>query len=145
VKKSKERKVNDTEELVGDYLEIRRMRESLKATYESQDEELKDAMESIKEALLAICNENNQNGFKTHSGTVTRQVKDRFFCTDWDNFKKFIELEGSIDLLERRIHQRNFKEFMSERVGDGLPPGVNALREYDIVVRKASSTSETLV
>jgi hypothetical protein len=137
--------VNDTEELVGDYLEIRRMRESLKATYESQDEELKDAMESIKEALLAICNENNQNGFKTNSGTVTRQVKDRFFCTDWDNFKKFIELEGSIDLLERRIHQRNFKEFMSERVGDGLPPGVNALREYDIVVRKASSTSETLV
>ena len=137
--------MNDTEELVGDYLEIRRMRESLKATYESQDEELKDAMESIKEALLAICNENNQSGFKTNSGTVTRQVKDRFFCTDWDNFKKFIELEGSIDLLERRIHQRNFKEFMSERVGDGLPPGVNALREYDIVVRKASSTSETLV
>jgi len=137
--------VNDTEELVSDYLEIRRLRESLKATYESQDEELKDAMEAIKEALLAICNENNQNGFKTDSGTVTRQVKDRFFCTDWDNFKKFIELEGSIDLLERRIHQRNFKEFMSERVGDGLPPGVNALREYDIVVRKASSTSETLV
>jgi len=137
--------VSDTEELVSDYLEVRKMRESLKVTYESQDEELKNAMESIKEALLAICNENNQNGFKTYSGTVTRQVKDRFFCTDWDNFKKFIELEGSIDLLERRIHQRNFKEFMSERVGDGLPPGVNALREYDIVVRKASSTSETLV
>jgi len=145
VKKSKEKVVSDTEELVSDYLEVRKMRESLKVTYESQDEELKNAMESIKEALLAICNENNQNGFKTYSGTVTRQVKDRFFCTDWDNFKKFIELEGSIDLLERRIHQRNFKEFMSERVGDGLPPGVNALREYDIVVRKASSTSETLV
>ncbi len=137
--------VNNTEELVSDYLEIRRMRESLKANYESQDEELKDAMESIKEALLAICNENNQNGFKTDSGTVTRQVKERYFCTDWDNFRKFVENEGSIDLLERRIHQRNFKEFMSERAGDGLPPGVNALREYDIVVRKASSTSETLV
>jgi hypothetical protein len=137
--------VNNTEELVSDYLEIRRMRESLKANYDSQDEELKDAMDSIKEALLAICNENNQNGFKTDSGTVTRQVKERYFCTDWDNFRKFVENEGSIDLLERRIHQRNFKEFMSERVGDGLPPGVNALREYDIVVRKASSTSETLV
>lgn len=137
--------VNNTEELVSDYLEIRKMRESLKANYEAEDEELKDAMESIKEALLAICNENNQNGFKTDSGTVTRQVKERYFCTDWDNFRKFVENEGSIDLLERRIHQRNFKEFMSERVGDGLPPGVNALREYDIVVRKASSTSETLV
>jgi len=137
--------VNNTEELVSDYLEIRKMRESLKANYDSQDEELKDAMDAIKEALLAICNENNQNGFKTDSGTVTRQVKERYFCTDWDNFRKFVETEGSIDLLERRIHQRNFKEFMSERVGDGLPPGVNALREYDIVVRKASSTSETLV
>jgi hypothetical protein len=137
--------INNTEELVSDYLEIRRMRESLKTNYESQDEELKDAMDTIKEALLAICNENNQNGFKTDSGTVTRQVKERYFCTDWDNFRKFVENEGSIDLLERRIHQRNFKEFMSERVGDGLPPGVNALREYDIVVRKASSTSETLV
>ena len=137
--------INNTEELVSDYLEIRRMREALKATYESEDEELKNAMDSIKEALLAICNENNQNGFKTTSGTVTRQVKERYFCTDWDNFRKFVESEGSIDLLERRIHQRNFKEFMSERSGDGLPPGVNALREFDIVVRKASSTSETSV
>ena len=137
--------VNDTEELVSDYLEIRRMRELLKANYDAEDGELKEAMEEIKSAILAICNENNQNGFKTDSGTVTRQVKERYFCTDWDNFRKFVETEGSIDLLERRIHQRNFKEFMSERVGDGLPPGVNALREYDVVVRKASSTSETLV
>jgi len=137
--------VNNTEELVSDYLEIRRMRESLKANYDAEDEQFKEAMEEIKAAILAICNENNQNGFKTDSGTVTRQVKERYFCTDWDNFRKFVENEGSIDLLERRIHQRNFKEFMSERVGDGLPPGVNALREYDIVVRKASSTSETLV
>jgi hypothetical protein len=137
--------VNNTEELVSDYLEIRRLRESLKANYESQDEDLKNAMDSIKEALLAVCNENNQNGFKTTSGTVTRQVKERYFCTDWDNFRKFVESEGSIDLLERRIHQRNFKEFMTERSGDGLPPGVNALREFDIVVRKASSTSETSV
>jgi hypothetical protein len=137
--------INNTEELVSDYLEIRRLRESLKANYESQDEDLKNAMDSIKEALLAICNENNQSGFKTTSGTVTRQVKERYFCTDWDNFRKFVESEGSIDLLERRIHQRNFKEFMTERSGDGLPPGVNALREFDIVVRKASSTSETSV
>ena len=85
------------------------------------------------------------SGLRTTFGTVTRQVKDRYFCTDWDNFKTFIEQQGSIDLLERRIHQRNFKEFIAERVGQGLPPGVNALREYDIVVRKASSTSEITV
>ena len=137
--------MNNTEELVADYLEIRRLREVLKADYEKNDENLKEAIDAIKVAILAICNENNQNGFKTDSGTVTRQVKDRYYCTDWENFKKFIEVEGSIDLLERRIHQKNFKEFISERADEGLPPGINNLREYDIVVRKASSTSETLV
>jgi hypothetical protein len=101
-------------------------------------------MESIKVALLAICNDTNTNGFKTMSGTVTRQVKERYFCTDWDAFKDFIEKEGSIDLLERRISQKNFKEFMESRE-NGLPLGVNAMREYDIVVRKASSVSSTLV
>jgi len=135
----------NAEELVKTYLTIRRQRETLKAEYESQDSDLKRDMEQLEAALLDICNTTNVNGLRTQHGTVTRQVKDRFFCTDWDNFKKFVETEGSIDLLERRIHQRNFKEFMSEREGEGLPPGVNVLREFDIVVRKASSTSELLV
>lgn len=135
----------DAEILVETFLTIRRKRETLKAEYESQDGDLKRDMEQIEAALLDICNTTNVNGLRTQHGTVTRQVKDRFFCTDWDNFKKFVETEGSIDLLERRIHQRNFKEFMNERSGEGLPPGVNVLREFDIVVRKASSTSETSV
>ena len=91
--------MNDTEELVSDYLEIRKLREGLKARYEAEDEELKDAMAEIEAAMLSICNESNMNGFRTTHGTVTRQLKERYFCTDWDNFKKFVELEGSIDLL----------------------------------------------
>jgi hypothetical protein len=136
--------MNDVEELVQDYLEIRRAREKLKAEYESNDAELKEALEEIEAAMLAVCNESNMNGFRTSFGTVTRSVKDRFFCTDWDHFKDFIANEGSIDLLERRIHQGNFKAFMAEREGEGLPPGVNSLREYAITVRKASSSSTSV-
>lgn len=135
----------DAEMLVETYLRIRREREALKTSYETSDDKFKQEMEQIEAALLEICNATNTNGLRTAHGTVMRQVKDRFFCTDWDTFKKFVETEGSIDLLERRIHQRNFKEFMAERKGDGLPPGVNSLREYDIVVRKAPSTSEATV
>ena len=120
---------------------LRREREMLSR----QDKLLKEDMEKLESAMLAICNATNMNGFKTRLGTVTRKVKERYVCSDWDNFKKFIETEGSVDLLSKTIHQSNFKEFMSERMGDGLPPGINALREYDIVVLKASSTSETLV
>ena len=39
--------MNDGEALVKDYLEIRKMREELKAKYDSQDSELKEAMEEI--------------------------------------------------------------------------------------------------
>ena len=136
--------MNNAEALVETYLTLRRERERIKADYESRDEGLKTDMEKIEAALLEICNATNTNGLKTSHGTVTRQIKDRYFCTDWDNFKKFVETEGSIDLLERRIHQRNFKEFMSERSDQGLPPGVNALREYDLVVRKASTSATTV-
>ena len=137
--------MTDAESLVTDYLTIRKEREKLKALFEEQDGQLKAALEGIEAALLDLCNQTGTSGLKTLHGTVTRQVKDRFFCTDWDNFKKFVETEGSLDLLERRIHQKNFKEFMTGREGKGLPPGVNSLREYDIVVRKASATSETTV
>jgi hypothetical protein len=137
--------MNDVEQLVEIYLTLRHERERIKAEYEAQDQLLKVDMEKIEAALLEVCNSTNTNGLRTVYGTVMRQVKERFFCTDWDSFKKFVETEGSIDLLERRIHQRNFKEFISERKEEGLPPGVNALREYDIVVRKSSTHSEATV
>jgi hypothetical protein len=98
--------MSNAESLVEDYLTIRREREKLKAHFEETDAELKAALEKISAALLEICNRDGINGLKTTHGTVTRQVKDRFFCTDWDNFKKFVETDGSIDLVERRFSQR---------------------------------------
>lgn len=128
-------------ELVEIYLTIRKKRETLKAEFDSADRALKDDLEKIEAALLSICNQTNTDGLKTAHGTVSRQVKDRYTCSDWDNFKKFVETEGSIDLLERRIHQTNFKQFMTERAGDGLPPGVNVMREYAITVYKPRASS----
>lgn len=133
--------MDNASELVETYLTIRKKRETLKAEFDSADRELKDDLEKIEAALLSICNQTNTDGLKTAHGTVSRQVKDRYTCSDWDNFKKFVETEGSIDLLERRIHQTNFKQFMTERAGDGLPPGVNVMREYTITVYKPRASS----
>lgn len=133
--------MDNASELVETYLTIRKKRETLKAEFDSADRELKDDLEKIEAALLSICNHTNTDGLKTAHGTVSRQVKDRYTCSDWDNFKKFVETEGSIDLLERRIHQTNFKQFMTERAGDGLPPGVNVMREYTITVYKPRASS----
>jgi hypothetical protein len=41
-------------------------------------------------------------------------------------------------LLERRIHQSNFREFLNGHEDDGLPPGINVMREFGVTVRKNS-------
>jgi hypothetical protein len=135
--------MNDVEDLVKTYLLIRAERETLRSAYEAQDNVLKEEVGILEAHLLSVCNDTNTNGLKTTYGTVTRSVKERFYCTDWTNFKDFVEQKGSIDLLERRIHQKNFKDFMAERQSDGLPPGINVLREFDIVVRKSSTPVNT--
>lgn len=127
------------EELVKDYLEIRSQREAILAEYEIKDSALKDALKNIEVEMLDICNNTNADSIKTQHGTVIRKLNERFYCNDWDNFRKFVLENEAVELLERRIHQGNFKEFMSERQQDGLPPGVNAMREFGIVVRKPAS------
>lgn len=127
------------DDLVNVYLTIRNEREKLKSSWEVQDGELEQDMKSLEQSMLTICNDTNASSIRTESGTVIRSLKERFTTNDWDNFKKFVLDNEAIDLLERRIHQGNFKEFMAEHQGEGLPPGVNVMREFTIVVRKPSN------
>ena len=127
------------DELVKIYLTIRNEREKLKSYWEVIDGELEQEMKVLEQSMLTVCNDTNASSIRTESGTVIRSLKERFTTNDWDNFKKFVLDNEAIDLLERRIHQGNFKEFMAEHQGEGLPPGVNVMREFTIVVRKPSN------
>ena len=127
------------EELVKAYLTIRTERETLKNQYEANDKVLLDDMDALEKEMLVICNDTNASSIRTGSGTVIRKLNERYTTNDWDNFKKFVMENDAVDLLERRIHQGNFKQFMAEHEQDGLPPGVNVMREYGIVVRKPSN------
>jgi hypothetical protein len=128
----------NTEELVEAYLAIRNERQRLTQEYEAQDNVLKDDLRKVEAALLAVCNSINADSIKTKHGTAMRKLNERFFCEDWDNFRQFVLENQALELFEKRIHQGNFKQFMTEHEGDGLPPGVNVMREFNITVRKAS-------
>lgn len=128
----------NTEELVEAYIAIRNKRELLLRNYEEQDKALKADMTQLEAAMLDVCNQINADSIKTSHGTVMRKLNERFFCQDWDNFYQFVLTHEAPHLLERRIHQSNFKEFMKDHEGDGLPPGVNVMREYGVTVRKSS-------
>jgi len=132
--------MNNLEELVKAYLTIRIEREKILNEYEEQDKKLKEDMALIEQSMLIVCNDTNADSIKTQHGTVIRKLNERFYCNDWDNFRQFVLDNEAVELLERRIHQSNFKEFMSEHQQDGLPPGVNVMREFGIVVRKPASS-----
>ena len=128
----------NTEQLVEAFIAIRDQRERLLRDYEAADKALKVESMQIEMALLEICNSVNADSIKTGHGTVMRKLNERFFCQDWDNFYKFVLDNEAVQLLERRIHQSNFKEFLKDHENDGLPPGVNVMREYGVSVRKNS-------
>jgi len=50
---------------------------------------------------------------------------------------KFIREHDVPELLERRIHQGNFSDFIKEN-SDLMPAGVNVEAKYSITVRRAS-------
>jgi hypothetical protein len=129
---------SNTDELVEAYLLIRSERDKLRNEYELADARLKEDMTKLEAVMLDICNSVNADNIKTRHGTVMRKLNERFFCQDWDHFYKFVLDNEAVQLLERRIHQSNFREFLKENESDGLPPGVNVMREYGVSVRKAS-------
>ena len=129
------------DDLVTTYLTIRTERNTLKNQWEIRDSELKADLEELERAMLIACNEINADSIRTGSGTIIKSLKETYTCGDWDNFKQFVVDNNALDLLQQRISQTNFKEFMSTRQDEGLPPGISTLREVAITVRKPTSKS----
>ena len=131
--------MKDMNELVKAYLTIRNEREKIEADYKERDMQLKADMAVLEQEMLSGCNDMKVESLRTDSGTVIKSLKERYTCADRDNFNKFVFETGAVELFEARLHQGNFKEFMSERHHEGLPPGVNVMREFTITVRKPTS------
>jgi len=131
----------NTDQLVETFITLRNERDRMRNEWEAKDAVIKEEMATLEQALLAICNETNATSIKTDKGTVIRKLNERFFCSDWDNFRDYVLEHQALELLERRIHQGNFKEFITERQDEGLPPGVNVMREFGVTVRKPTSVS----
>jgi hypothetical protein len=122
--------------LVKTYLTIRNERSNLKSQWEAKDEELKADLTAIEQVLLGECNKMNASSIRTGVGTVIKSTKVTHVCGDWDNFKQYILENNAIELLQQRISEPNFREWMANRESEGLPPGISTMQELVITVRK---------
>ena len=99
--------------IVKTYLAIRDERDKLAREHEAKDKELANDLAELEQVLLNSCNEINADSIKTEVGTIIKSTRESFVCGDWDNFKQFVKDNDAIELLQQRIHQSNFKEFLN--------------------------------
>lgn len=128
----------DAEKLVKIYIKIRDAKQALEREMEEKVNALQEQLDIVEQELLELCKATGQDGGKTAYGSFTRSVKTRYWTQDWDSMYAFIRQHDAPELLEKRIHQTNFKEFLSNHP-DKLPNGVNVDSKYSITVRRSRS------
>lgn len=120
------------------YRKIRAEMQAIQQDYDTKMEGLKAQQDEVKNAIKDIMLAQDATSTKTAYGTVILSVKTRYNTQDWDALKQFVLDHQALDLLERRIHQSNMKQFLEENPGV-VPPGLNSFSEYDVTVRKPTS------
>ena len=117
------------------YLKIKAERDKLSAEYKEADDELVSQQDKIRSALLGYLKENDLKGVKTDAGTFYRTVKQKYWTSDWENMHKFILEHEVPEFLDKRLNQKNVKEFLEENP-DLLPKGLNVDAEFALTIRK---------
>jgi hypothetical protein len=117
------------------YLKIKAERDKLSAEYKEADDELVSQQGKIKSALLGYLKENDLKSVKTDAGTFYRTVKQKYWTSDWENMHKFILEHEVPEFLDKRLNQKNVKEFLEEHP-DLLPKGLNVDAEFALTIRK---------
>jgi enamine deaminase RidA (YjgF/YER057c/UK114 family) len=126
------------EKLVKAYIKMRDYRSQLKQQYEEQDGTVKEQMELVESQLLELCKTTGADSLRTKFGTVSRTVQTRYWTSDWEAMHNFITEHQALDLLERRISQRQMQEFIKENP-DVMPVGLNVDNRYAVSVRRSKA------
>ena len=123
------------EKLVKVFLKMKQKRAEITAAFTEQDEKIKAQMDKVKSALLEYCKDQNLESVRTTEGLFYRTVRTNYWTSDWESMGKFVVENNAPELLEKRLHQSNMKQFLEENP-DLLPPGLNVDSEYTITVRR---------
>lgn len=112
----------------------RKMADAL-ADLQSKLDDIEEQRKAVRRTIIDMMTEQNVNSVSTSHGTVSRSIRDRYWTNDWAIMHQYILEHGAVDLLEKRVHQTNMKEWIDAHPDD-YPPGLNVDREYSITIRK---------
>lgn len=111
----------NADKLVQAYVKLRDAVKALNDEHEAKVQVLQQKMDVVSNALLAILDKEGIDSVKSEHGSARKVVTHTYWVPDWDAFRQFVQDHADLDLLERRLHQGNFADFM-ERNPDLVPP-----------------------
>lgn len=121
--------------LVRVYLKMKTKRDEITQAYKEEEKILAEQMDKVKGALLDYCRENGVEGARTQDGLFYRTVSTMYSTNDWTSMGEFIVENNLPQLLEKRLHQGNVKQYLEENP-DALLPGLNVDSRYQISIRR---------
>jgi predicted metal-dependent phosphotriesterase family hydrolase len=124
------------DQIVEVYIKIRDARDEARKEADRIEADFESQLEVLEQQMLDVCKNTGATSLKTPHGTVIQSVKKRYWTNDWEKFYDFMFEHNIPELLERRIHQTNIKQFLEENP-DMLPLGLNVEAEHSITVRRS--------
>jgi hypothetical protein len=124
------------DQIVEVYIKIRDARDEARKEADKIEADFESQLEVLEQQMLDVCKNTGATSLKTPHGTVIQSVKKRYWTNDWEKFYSFMFEHNIPELLERRIHQTNIKQFLEENP-DMLPLGLNVEAEHSITVRRS--------
>lgn len=123
------------EKLVKVYLKMRDAHTAMLHEFQEKENAIKEQMAKVKAALLEHCKEHNVESVRTTEGLFFRTVKQSYWTNDWESMGKFVVEHKIPEILEKRLHQGNMKQFLEENP-TLLPPGLNVDSQYSVTIRR---------
>jgi len=124
------------DQIVEVYIKIRDAKEAAAKHAATVEAEFNEQLDILEQQMLDVCKATGATSLKTPHGTIMQSVKTRYWTNDWEKFYQFMFENHVPELLEKRIHQTNIKQFLEENP-DALPLGINVDREHSITVRRS--------
>jgi hypothetical protein len=124
------------DQIVEVYIKIRDARDEARKEADKIEADFESQLDVLEQQMLDVCKSTGATSLKTPHGTIMQSVKKRYWTNDWEKFYAFMFEHNIPELLERRIHQTNIKQFLEENP-DMLPLGLNVEAEHSITVRRS--------
>ena len=125
------------DKLVRMYLKVREAKQELSRQYKEEESVLNEDLDRLDALLQSHLESNNQKSVTTIDGhQFYRQLRSKYATSDWAALNKVVLEHEVPELFEKRIHQGNMKQFLTENP-DVLPAGLRCDSEYTVTVRRS--------